>query len=205
LAVLRSGDLAVRTDAPPEDPIRMKLPWAVLPLACIASLTAACERPGWTDPETSKGPRVPPASAMPARPGLPQVEMAAPPAPAWAAALLGRQLKTAFPGTQTCLGTTDMVELRFLGPPSGSRLIGWGWDVARKEPVKRILIVDDRGQIIAAGEGGEDRPDVPRSVKSINSAKTGWKAVVPLTSGHVEAWGLLADERSVCSLYGVDL
>jgi hypothetical protein len=142
---------------------------------------------------------------MPNRPGLAREAGPAPPPPPWAAPLLGRQLKTAFPGTQPCLGTTDLVELRFLGPPAGSRLVGWAWDVGRKEPVKRVVLVDDRGIIIAAGEGGEDRPDVPRNMPAVTSGKTGWKAVVPLTVGHVDAFGLLADDRSVCSLYGLDL
>lgn len=170
----------------------------------LALGVAACERPDWTNPETSKGPREPPPQAAPVKPPVPTSPDPAPPPPAWVVDMLGKDLRTAFPKSGPCVGNTDVVAVRHLGPPAGTKLLGWGWDPVRKQPLPRVVLVDSDRRIVGGGNGGEDRIDIPPVMPQVTSTKTGWSAAIPLTAGRVETFGVL-DDGAICPLGGADL
>jgi len=162
---------------------------------------AGCARPDWTDPETSKGSR-----ALPAHVGkaIPTVRQPAPPAPAWLAPLLGRPLRAAFPRDGVCLGNTDNVILLYAGEPRRGLVVGWGWEVAAKAPLVRVVLTDTSGAIIGGGVSGLPRPDVPKAMPAVTSDKAGWEAVVPVVPGRVSAYGVVEGGRAVCPLAGTE-
>lgn len=127
--------------------------------------------------------------------------------PAWAGTFMGRPLKSVFPdGGGQCIGYTDKVDWRYQGAPPGVMVEGWGWDVAAKAPVTRILLTDPSGQVVGAGEGGvTPRPDVPTVRKEVTSGVTGWKATSPLTEGVLLAYGVTGNGTSTCPLGQIKL
>jgi hypothetical protein len=128
-----------------------------------------------------------------------------PPPPAWAAELIGKPLRVVFPGLGECIGNTDSVKARYGGGLGGSKIAGWGWDPARKAPVARVVLADRDFRIYGAGESGVRRRDVPRAVPAITSETTGWEALTPLNAGPLDAWGVLADGKTICKLGHIDL
>lgn len=166
--------------------------------AVVAVLLAGCERPAWTDPARSKGPRS--LTAEPAgSPATPPEQGIAPAPPPWAGPLLGRRLDEIAQGVAACQGNADAVRRRYAGPPPEAELAGWGWDLAAGRRVARVVLVDESGRIVGAGEGGRRRLDVPRALPAIPDADTGWTAVTGAT-GAVTAYGLTGDGRGACRL-----
>lgn len=150
----------------------------------------ACDKPSSTTP--------PPAAPASAAPTVPTSAEAAPAQPDWAKAYLGRRLADVIPGTQgSCTGSIDKIMLQYR---DGAEVVGWGWDLQKKDVVARVVIVDAGQTIIAGGETGMPRPDVNLAKPEITSPTTGWKAVVPLNSGGVDAFGLTDDGKSTCRL-----
>lgn len=169
--------------------------------ALVALAAVACSRPDWTDPETSKGARaLPPPSGAKA---IPTDAGGAPPAPAWVAPLIGRQMRAAFPRDGVCIGNTDGIVRIHSGTPRGARIVGWAWDYAKKAPAPRVVLVDAAGAIVGGGETGYPRVDVPRAVPAVTSDKVGWEAVSSVTTGRVEAYAVIEDGATVCPLAGV--
>lgn len=186
--------------------------WAIL----ATSALCACSPPAWRDPARSHGS----AELAPEVAAVAQAEAAArrgtakadhvtndamPPPPAWAAELIGKALRGAYPKVGDCMGNTDSVKLRFGGGLGGSKVAGWGWGPAAKAPVARVVLADRDFRIEGAGESGVRRKDVPRAVPSITSEFTGWEALTPLNGGAVDAWGVLADGKTVCKLGHLEL
>ena len=182
-----------------------------------AALTlAGCGQPAWRDPATARGTaalapeaaRVASADAA-ARRGVAHADRVTaepmPSPPAWAAELIGKSLRLAYPAVGTCIGNTDAVKERFGGGLGGSKVAGWGWDPATRAPVARVLLADRDFRVVGAGQGGVPRRDVPRAVPSITSETTGWEALTSLNGGPVDAWGVMADGRSVCKLGHLEL
>lgn len=142
-------------------------------------LLAACNPPPWAtqrdpDPEfseTSKG---------------------------WASAFLGRKASEAIPATGVCVGNFDGVRPAKDG--DGRSAFGWAWDPAAGEPVSRILLVNAAGQIVAAGDGGRPREDVPRALPEVRSQITGWVAPVGDLPGPFEAFGMVDGGSALCPL-----
>jgi hypothetical protein len=174
---------------------------AVAGLVLLAA--SACSRPDWTDPEKSHGSRAlpPPAAAK----ALPADDAAAPKPPAWAAALIGKPLRTAFPADGVCMGNTDRVIRVHRGQPPGAIIEGWGWEYAAKAPVPRVILVDASDIIVGVGETGQSRPDVPRVVPAVTSPNTGWEGVAYALTGQVKAYGVIDNGQAVCALGAVEL
>jgi hypothetical protein len=173
-------------------------------LVALMALTAAgCSRPSWTDPETSKASRAPPPA--PIRKGTVTNPEAGPPPSEWLKPLLGRPLRELFPEISDCLGNTDGVDVRFLGGGGSIRVTGWAWDPTIKAPPARVVLSDANGRIAGGGETGRRRKDVPRAVPQIKSFTTGWNAWTDRLSGRVDAYAVLSDGRTICSISGVEL
>jgi hypothetical protein len=170
-----------------------------LAAAALIALTG-CDRPKF------RGEQAPPASAAPApaaAPAAPAANESADPlpaAPAWAADVIGKPLRSLYPSDGQCIGNTDAVKLRHTGAAPGVEIIGWGWDPAAKAPVQRVVLIDRNFTIVGAGETGGERLDVPAARPEVTSKTTGWTAVTKLTQGPVDTMGVLADGKSVCRL-----
>ncbi|MGA0607955.1 hypothetical protein ACO2Q0_18345 [Phenylobacterium sp. VNQ135] len=143
---------------------------------------SACDHPAWVT-----GPRPEP--------------------PAWAAALIGRPLDSAFTRApaEACLGNVDEVDTRYPGERPGARLRGWGWDRTAKAAIARVLVVGPDGKIAGAGETGSSRPDVRTALPEVTSETTGWWALALRADGDVQVWGVLGDGARVCALGGMKL
>ncbi|HSV04752.1 MAG TPA: hypothetical protein VLI41_16265 [Phenylobacterium sp.] len=188
--------------------------WAAIAIGTAALIAlAGCGKPKVRAPASSEG-RPPIATAQAPKAGQPawspppaKTSTAALPAePGWAGALLGKQLKTALPATGgDCVGNTDLVDFRYVGATPGVLIEGWGWDKAAKQAVARVILVDKDGQIVGGGETGTPRPDVSASQKAVTSSTTGWKAVTPVTTGVLRAFGMTGDGQATCPLGQIDL
>ena len=188
----------------------------VAAVVLAAGLLVACGDPAWRNPATATGTaalapevaRVADAEAAQRRGSAHADHVTAeamPPPPEWAAELIGKPLRVVFPAVGDCIGNTDAVKERFGGGLGGSKIAGWGWDAARKAPVARVVLADRDFRIFGAGESGARRRDVPRAVPSITSETTGWEALTPLNAGPLDAWGVLADGKTICKLGHIDL
>jgi hypothetical protein len=158
-----------------------------LPLAA-ALVLAGCDKPKERHPPAS-----PDAAAS-----APAKAASLPPLPAWAKDMIGKAKADLFPGEpKPCIGNTDNVEQKFA---DGVKIVGWGWDPETKAPVPRVILVDVTGLVAGAGETGVTRPDVNAAKPEITSPTTGWAALTSRTTGPVDAFGILADGKSLCVL-----
>lgn len=180
-------------------------------MAAALSLNA-CGDPPWRDPAGASAQTEPPFRAPGSPPQVRRVSLVAkmlhkpsPDPPVWAAPLIGQTLHSAFPGLGSCEGNTDNVLVRYIGPPSGVKIVGWGWDTNARRGFRRIVAADDAGLIVGAGEGELPRPDVMRARPNIDALNTGWQVTVRRDSGSVEAYGVMNDGRSVCRLGRLDI
>lgn len=157
--------------------------------------TSATSNPGAAAPAAQGAPAGPPASTDP----LPDM-------PKWFAAYKGKAIKDLFPDQSApCVGNTDDVKQRYNGPFSpGVRIEGWGWDKTGKKVIERILLTDDQGKVVGAGETGVPRPDVTAARKDVTSPTTGWYASAPQTTGGLYAFGLIGDAKA-CKLGHINL
>jgi hypothetical protein len=166
----------------------------------LLALLAACDRP---KPGTS--PAAPPPAVTGAPPPPPAIKTSQDPLPAlpaWAAPMIGKTLKDVLPDLGgTCIGNTDVVDMRYVGASQGVQIEGWGWDSAAKQVVARVVVVDIDGKIVGAGETGVPRPDVQAARGAeVTSPTSGWKAIVNLTTGSVDAYGVVGDGSKGCKL-----
>jgi hypothetical protein len=184
-------------------------------LGAILAAAAGCSEPAWRDPALAKGSATPPAAVtaaaradgydLPASPRRDRATSASIPGPpAWAKGLLGQPLRIAYPLDGKCVGNNDGLKHRYDDGAGGVDIAGWAWDPATKAPVQRVVLVDALFIVRGAGDTGARRRDVPRVVPQITSQTTGWEALTPLNTGSLDAYGLLADGRSVCRLGHVD-
>ena len=169
-------------------------PLTTLSLLAVLVTVAACDQPKWRDTSAQ-----PPGAKAPA-PQKNQVDPGGTPAaPAWAQAVIGKNLRAAFPKSGICRGNTDIVQRKYAGAPAGVQIHGWGWDVGRKARIERVVLVDKTFRIVGAGEGGISRPDVPTAVPEITDQTTGWNTNVAVTAGPLDSYGVTGD-NSVCVL-----
>lgn len=128
---------------------------------------------------------------------------ATPAYPAWSVSLIGKPLQRAFPEQSSdCIGYLDDVT-----PVAGTdeaTLRGWAYDTKGHAPVAHVVLVDARGTIIGAGEGGHQRLDVPSVHPEIRTAATGWLGYAGASSRSIEAWAVVGPSR-VCRLIGLGL
>jgi hypothetical protein len=147
-------------------------------LALIGGL-AACDQPG-------------PLSAAAKR------QLAPPPAaPAWAAPLAGKALKSVFPAEARCVGYVDAVTDRF---KDARKAVGWSWSVTHSQAVQRLVAVDAAGAMVGFGEGGTARPDVPAVRPEVGSPDTGWWLITPTAERSYAVWGVDAASGSACPI-----
>lgn len=181
----------------------MKTTQKLSTLLCGA-LLAACQQPEWRDPAKSKhaqdSDQAPIVEAV-----VPTIQGASPGIAQWAKGLLGKSPREVFPKTGLCTGNTDLVEHKYAGPPAGSAVIGWGWDVANKTRIQKVILVDASYKIVGAGVGGLPRPDVPQGSPEVPDPQTGWRAHTSSTTGPLDAYGILADGVSICPLGHAEL
>jgi hypothetical protein len=170
---------------------------SVLAVSLLA--LAACDKPKPRGPAAAEQAAAPAATA----PGA-STTQPAPATPAWAGSMMGKNLKTVLPREGPCFGNLDVVEMRYNGGSPGTKFVGWGWDVEAKTPVARVLLVDVDLQIVGAGETGLTRPDVPLAKTEVTSQTTGYWAVTPLTTGGVNAYGIVKDGQGACPLGHLD-
>jgi hypothetical protein len=188
--------------------------FAILGAALLA--LAACDKPKSRNPNDQGGPLG--ATGATSNPGAQAAAPAAAPVkpttttdplpalPKWSAAYVGKPLKDVFADQGApCIGNTDLIGMRYTGAAStGVRVEGWGWDTTGKKAVARILLVDDAGKVVGAGETGLPRPDVAAARKDITSPTTGWQAYTAQSAGGVYAFGLVG-EKAVCRLGHINL
>lgn len=156
-------------------------------------LLAGCNPPPWASMhEAAPAPaEAPPALAT----GKPPEGV---PSPDWAAGLFGRMAEEAITGPGVCIGNFDGVRPAKDGV--GRSAFGWAWDPAAGAPVSRILLVNASGQIVAAGDGGRVREDVPRARPDVSSRLTGWVVRTGDLSGPFAALGIVGGGSALCQL-----
>jgi hypothetical protein len=174
----------------------------------VLVLAAACDKP---KPRPARPPEVlnrglPDATPPTAAPSGATSPESLPPPPAWAAGFIGKTISQVFPDQNgQCVGNTDVVSLYYRGSSQGLRVEGWGWVPAAKAPVARVLLVDDAGKIVGAGETGKPRPDVTAARKDITSPTAGWQAATAKSTGGIYAFGLMPDGKQACRLGHLNL
>jgi hypothetical protein len=104
----------------------------------------------------------------------------------------------AITGPGVCIGNFDGVRPAKDGV--GRSAFGWAWDPAAGAPVSRILLVNTSGQIVAAGDGGRVREDVPRARPDVSSRLTGWVVRTGDLSGPFAALGIVDGGSALCQL-----
>ncbi|MFN7263989.1 MAG: hypothetical protein ACK5T5_03540 [Phenylobacterium sp.] len=116
----------------------------------------------------------------------------------WAAALVGRTAAEAVPGAGICIGNFDGVRPAKDGV--GRSAFGWAWDPTAGAPVSRIILVNASGQVVAAGDGGRVRDDVPKARPDVPSQLTGWVVRTGDQAGPFEAYGIVGGGSALCPL-----
>jgi hypothetical protein len=180
------------------------------------AVLAGCDDPAWRNPATSKGtadltPEVTKAAEASLAKLRPQgrakftVVKPMPPLPDWSRPLIGKSLNGLFPSRAPCLGNTDTIRTRYLGVPGGVTAVGWGWDPQAKAAPVRVLLVDESFLIRGAGVTGAPRPGVPKARPDVTTPNVGWEALAPRLVGPLDAWGVLADGKTVCKLGHIEL
>lgn len=161
--------------------------------ALVVGLLAlgACERPEWARHGEDPAPPTAAAEAL---------DVSTTGLVAWAAPLIGKSPREAFPRNGVCIGNADVASPagKSKGPAARS-VIGWGWDVAAKAPVTRVILVDASYRIVGAGDGGQPRPDVQK-VRPEFGGTSGWRADTNLPRGGVDAFGVVGDGTGICPL-----
>lgn len=198
-----AGTKHSKVGGPAADGPALLAPWATsltMAVACLA--LAGCKRPQWATPEKPPEPQTVAAAAAEAN--EPASHRAVQTLPEWARGLIGRNPRAAFPRNGACIGNSDGIGERFAGPPAGVKVFGWGWDVAAKRPVRRVVMVDAAYVIIGAGEGGIARKDVAKARPEFG-ATAGWAAVTGMTRGPVDVYGIVENGSAICPLGHLEL
>lgn len=176
---------------------------AAATLVVVVVALGGCSKPQWARGEKAPEPALAAAQPAPAGPASPTVQ-SVPGMADWAVALLGKSPRDAFGKNGVCLGSADGIHHRPAGTP-GLELYGWAWDVAAKHRVERVILVDAGYVIVGGGVTGTPRPDVPRVFPQIPDGATGWKALTSMTSGPVDAFGIVAGGTAICPLGHLEL
>lgn len=175
---------------------RASFPVALLALAALLALSA-CDEPKPRGP--GAGNTVVELGRLIRRTVL-QRQVGTPPPPAWARTLIGKSPDQVFAGRAVCQGNLDQITRRYTAAPRGVRVLGWGWDPAAGVRVARVVLVDVSYHIVAAGDGGAPRPDVPLQVPTVSDPDSGWVVNLPQTHGKVDAYGLVGAGLTACPL-----
>lgn len=155
-------------------------------------ILAACSPPNWASGKPAQG--QPSEVAKPVQ-GEERKALVAPP---WASEWIGRKLPLSSSNPAECTGNLDGVRPSEQG--AGRVVFGWGWDVAGKARIARIVVVDPAGNVVAVGEGGSPRGDVPQARPEVNDPNAGWNVEIGDLVGPLYAYGLLSDQGRPCRL-----
>lgn len=155
-------------------------------------ILTACSPPEWASGKSAPGQEGDVAQADRVETG------GAPAAPPWASEWMGRKLNLSAANPAECTGNLDGVRPSEKG--AGRVVFGWGWDIAAKVSIARIVLVDPAGVVVAAGEGGSSRGDVPLARPEIKDPNSGWNIEIGDLVGPLDAYGLLAEEGRPCRL-----
>lgn len=177
--------------------------FALLATATASLLVAGCGRPQWAGSE--KAPDTAPRASSPTVSSAPHAVKDGPSISHWAVDLLGRNPRSVFARNGVCVGNTDRVIEKYTGSFAGAKIAGWGWDVATKRHVQRVILVDQTYTIVGAGDGGLSRADVPRVRPEITDGETGWNATTRMTSGPLDAYGVVGNGTAICPLGHLEL
>ena len=120
----------------------------------------------------------------------------APPYPAWANVMIGKDLKQVSHGATICKGMVDIVSAKHTGVRPGSEIEGWAWNETDRKPLAKVVFTDPSDHIVGAATVGNLRQDVVSGVPEIKTPAVGWKGVVGETSGAVTAVGLTDTDAS---------
>jgi len=124
---------------------------------------------------------------------------AALPYPSWSAPMMGKPLSALFPRRATnCAGHLD--GLMESTSATGTRIGGWAFDTSTHSAVSRVLLTDNSGVVVGAGNGGFMRYDVPANNPGVQSQATGWYGYASIVSRGLRAWAITSDPGTVCSL-----
>lgn len=89
-------------------------------------------------------------------------------------AWLGRELPDLEPTFEAaCIGAFDVLSA-VGGEADQRRAQGWAWSTTRREPIDRLLLVDESGVVAGIAYGGRPRPDVQEVVAEVSDVRTGW-------------------------------
>ena len=165
----------------------MPVKWrtAALLIVSAASL-AACGKPE----DQSYSSNVPVAA---------KVSTALPAYPAWSTPMIGKLVSQVLSGRGQCKGTFDVVLARHGPPRPGVEVGGWAFDVAAKQAVQHVLLVNAADRIVGAAQGGVLRTDVSDARSDITSKTTGWKGVAGATTGTINAVGV-TNHNAACDI-----
>ena len=177
----------------------------VLVLGLLLGLLCACDRPRWARHDPGTQPTAADMTPPPKKAPPPNSPQSAPDVEAWAAGFMGKPIRGSFAKDGACLGNLDQLSLRYAGPAPGSKVIGWGWDLAARRGVEQVLLADEAGLVIGAGSGGSPRLDVPPVMPVVTSKTTGWQATTSKVSGRVIAFGLTDGGTAICALGQIEL
>jgi len=153
-----------------------------LSMLALLALVAACDQPAPRKADQAAGP--PAANAPPA-------------VPAWAAGLQGQPFTGAFPNAMQCTGYVDGPAER---TPASILVLGWSWVEAAKAGASNVVMVDASGNMVAFGNGGGARPDVPANVKTITRPDVGWSIRLAPMTGVYTVYGVDPAAKSACRL-----
>ncbi|WP_174299463.1 hypothetical protein [Caulobacter sp. S45] len=128
----------------------------------------------------------------------------APPYPAWATAMLGKDVKQVSPGAVTCKGVIDVVSAKHTGAHPGSEIEGWAWNETQHRPLAKIVFTDQADRIVGGATVGNPRQDVMAAMSEVKTPAVGWRGVARPISGAVTAVGL-TDGAASCVLGSITL
>jgi len=159
---------------------------------------AACERPEWARGEEGGYAATEPSDD-------PAAPLSAEGLEPWAQAIIGKNPRMVFAGNGICVGNADVARAAPAGgPPPARVVVGWGWDVAAKAPVQRVILVDAGFRIVGGGPGGQPRRDVAK-VRPEFGPSAGWRAATNRSRGAVDAYGVIGGGSGLCPLGHIQL
>ena len=113
-------------------------------------------------------------------------------------ATVGERFVRAAAAAELCRGSIDILTpVPHAAAPATWRILGWGWDVEARSAFSRVVLVDDRGEVLGIGLSGMTRDDVPRGVRQVTTRAAGWMAAADRGAGtEIAAYGILRNGRA---------
>lgn len=177
-------------------------------LSAIAMGCDENERAATTSPSSAVQASATTAAAEPPAPrAIPTSADPAPAAPAWGAAMVGKPVETLFSKTiAQCIGSADLVAMRFAAPQPTVRIDGWAWNVSGKSAFDRLVAVNDAGVVVGVGTTMYERPDVLAArVGVVTELVSGYQVYVPDAPGKVRIYGVDDAGTAACNFVEITI